>query len=306
MTIRYPTPHGDKLRALLENDKLPEDDRPRVIRAIERYDTWVADIEGIKGAGEHLVEPLVASLNRYKISIDLNLVFDSQADFLYRQKGQLKLDNTVLEEFMPWLVGRVFADHLTDRGIILGPTSAFSQLRFDSNLLHRTIGGSMALRTKDHDFAMARSLFLKASHRENFEEYREERTHLAYLAAEIKTNLDKTMFQEASATAYDLKLALPNSRYFLLCEWLDMTPISTAVTMIEEVIVLRKARRLPANVRGSFSTVAGRAENRDAFEMHLNDNPLVPNAFRRFLSHVERLLGNEDEDEQDALDRGWF
>ena len=94
----------------------------------------------------------------------------------------------------------------------------------------------MTVRSKDHDFAMARPLFLKASHHDNFSKSREAKTHLAYVAAEIKTNLDKTMFQEASATAYDLKLALPNSRYFLLCEWLDMTPISTAVTAIEEVI----------------------------------------------------------------------
>lgn len=81
-------------------------------------------------------------------------------------------------------------------------------------------------------------------------------THLAYVAAEIKTNLDKTMFQEASGTAYDLRLALPNSRYFLLCERLDMAPISTAVTAIEEVIVLRKARRLPVDLRQRFSTAA--------------------------------------------------
>ena len=279
MTIRYPTPHGDKLRALLKNDKLPTNDRPRVSKAIERYEVWRADVERIEGTGMTLVEPLVALLNCYKKSIDLDLVFDSSNDFLYRQKGQLKLDNTVLEEFMPWLVGRVFYDRLTECGIVLGPTNAFSQLRFDSELLNRAVGGSMAVRSKDHDFALARQLFLKASHHEDFEECQEARTHLAYLAAEIKTNLDKTMFQEASATANDLKMALPNSRYFLLCEWLDMTPMSTAATMIEEVIVLRKAKRMSANVRRDFSAAAGRAENRYLFEMHLDNNPLAPGRF---------------------------
>ena len=89
-----------------------------------------------------------------------------------------------------------------------------------------------------------------------------------------------------SATAYDLKLTLPNSRYFLLCEWLDMIPITTAVTAIEKVIVLRKARRLGSNVRQHFFTAAGRLENRDAFKQYLTDHPLAPDAFRRFLSHV--------------------
>ena len=304
--MSYPTPHGDKLQALLRNDKLPANDQIRVRAAIDRYEAWITEIEKTEGVGEHLVEPLIALLNRYKVSIDLGLVFDSENDFLYRQKGQLKLDNTILEEFLPWLVGRVFSDRLTGSGVTLGPTNAFSQLRFDSDLFNATAGGGMTVRSKDHDFALARPLFLKASHNEDFSEPREARTHLAYVAAEIKTNLDKTMFQEASATAYDLKLALPNSRYFLLCEWLDMTPISTAVTTIEEVIVPRKTRRLSANVRQYFSTVAGRVKNRNVFKQYLTKHPLAPDAFRRFLSHVERLFEDGDENEQKALERGWF
>ena len=114
------------------------------------------------------------------------------------------------------------------------------------------------------------------------------------------------MFQEASATAQDLKVAMPSSRYFLLCEWLDMTPISTDLTAIEEVIVLRRARRLAADLRGQFSSAAGRVEKRDAFEGHLNQYPLDPSMFRRFLSHVERLLGGDEENERDTLNRGWF
>ncbi|MCY3818018.1 MAG: Bpu10I family restriction endonuclease [Gammaproteobacteria bacterium] len=273
---------------------------------IESYREWIAEMTELQGTGDQLVEPLIASLNRYKSVVDFELIFDNDDDFLYRQKGQLKLDNTVLEEFLPWLVGRVFADPLEGRGVVLGPTTAFSQLRFESDVLDNKRGGGMAVRSKDHDFAMARPLFLRASHREDFGDARTERTHLAYVAAEIKTNLDKTMFQEASATAYDLKLALPSSRYFLLCEWLDMTPISTAVTSIEKVIVLRKARRLPADVRRHFATAAGRAENREVFQAHLNDHPFAPDAFRRFLGYVEQLVTNGDQDEDDVLERGWF
>ena len=302
----YPTPHGDKLQALVENRKLPESDRPRVNAAIETYETWISEIEAIEGDGRELIEPLVALLNRYKTSIDLDLIFDSQDDFLYRQKGQLKLDNTVLEEFLPRLVGRVLSDRLANRGLSFGPTKGFAQLRFDSNLLNAAVGGAMVVRSKDHDFALARPLFIKVSHRKDFRESREESTHLTYVATEIKTNLDKTMFQEASATAHDLKLALPYSKYFLLCEWLDMEPVSTATTAIEEVIVLRKAKRLSASVRDHFSTVAGRIENRCTFERHLAEHPLSPQPFRRFLSHVERQLDDRSEDEGSVLERGWF
>ena len=306
MTISYPTPHGDKLQALLQNEKLPSADVPAVRRVQQRYDAWIAEMEGFKDSGDRLVEPMVASLGRYKTYVDLDLVFDSSNDFLYRQKGQLKLDNTIIEEFMPWLVGRVFSDQLMGHDLTLGPANCFAQLRFDSDLLNSSGDSGMTIRSKDQDFAITRPIFIRASHRSDFSEFHQEQTCLAYVAAEIKTNLDKTMFQEASATAYDLKLALPNSRYFLLCEWLDMTPISTITTSIEEVIVLRKAKRLSVDIRGRFSTVAGRAAMRDTFEWYLLENPFSAEAFRRFLSYVERILDPRDEDEEAVLSRGWF
>lgn len=304
--MAFPTPHGDKLRALLKNDKLPKRDRARIRTAIKKYSSWIDELERTEGVGEQLAGRLVSALNRYKLWLDLDLVFDSHDNFLYRQKGQLKLDNTVIEEFLPWLVCRVLSDRIAKSDLAIGPTNAFSQIRFESDLQNVQTGGGMAIRSKDHDFALARPLYLKASHREDFGEYREEMTHLAYVAAEIKTNLDKTMFQEASATAYDLKLAIPGSRYFLLCEWLDMSPISTDTTAIEEVIVLRKARRLPANIRAQFSSCSSRISNRNVFKNYLVDHPLDIESFSRFLSHVERLLSASSENERDALRRGWF
>ena len=260
----------------------------------------------IKGVGKDLIEPLVNSVNSYKNAIDLDLVFDSPEDFLYRQKGQLKLDNTVIEEFLPWLVGRVFSDRLAGQSLLLGPANAFSHVRFESGVLDALPGAGMVVRSKDHDFALARPLYLKSSHFSDYRHSSEAHTGIAYLAAEIKTNLDKTMFQEASATARDLKLALPNSRYLLLAEWLDMTPINAAVTAIEEVIVLRKAKRLGADVRRGFSTVAGRGANRARLRDHLTQHPLAASSLRRFLSHIERILGDRDASENDILQRGWF
>jgi len=240
-------------------------------------------LEAIEGTGDRLLAPMVASLNHYKTSIDLDLVFDSENDFLYRQKGQLKLDNTIVEEFLPWLVGRVLGDLIAGRGLTMGPANCFAQLRFDSDLPGGKSGGGMRVRSKDQDFVMARPLFLKASHDREFKDSTQAQTHLAYVAAEIKTNLDKTMFQEAAATANDLKWALPNSRYFLLCEWLDMTPISTSATSIQEVIVLRKAKRLSSNIRRSFSTAAGRRVARDEFREFLARHPFSPNSFERLI-----------------------
>ena len=306
MSILFPTPHGDKLNALLVNEKLPDDDRPRVSDAINVYESWLSAINEISEYGDDAIEPMIESLNQYKRHIDIDLIFDSSRDFLYRQKGQLKLDNTILEEFLPYLVAHVFPNYFEDRNLVIGPATSFSHLRFSSNLTGVEAGGGMAVRSKDHDFVIARPLFLKASHDEEFIDAKNENTHLAYIAAEIKTNLDKTMFQEASGTAHDLKLALPNSRYLLLCEWLDMKPISTAVTAIEEVIILRKARRIPADVRRNFASSNGRKANRGIFVGHVTEHPFDANAFRRFLHHVKTMLVDREGDEKSVLARGWF
>src|SRR5215831_14101967 len=100
--IRQPA-HGDKLKALIANNKLPPTDRKRVEAAVARYEAWVRQLRNAKGDAKSLLIALVKALNDYKRYIELELIFDAEDDFLYRQKGQLKLDNTVLEEFLPYL-----------------------------------------------------------------------------------------------------------------------------------------------------------------------------------------------------------
>ncbi len=50
-----------------------------------------------EGGQSVVINRLVSLLSEYKQFIDLETIFDSESDFLYRQKGQLKLDNTVTE-----------------------------------------------------------------------------------------------------------------------------------------------------------------------------------------------------------------
>lgn len=256
--LDLPTPHGDKLRALVQNEKLPAEDRPRVERAIARYETWLQQLKAVRGTYQEIVASQISLLDDYKRYIEVDLVFDSDNDFLYRQKGQVKLDNTIIEEFLPILVTTALADQLQGYDLSFGPTTCFSGIRFESSITHRQPGGGMHLREKDHDFAICRHLFIQTSHQPDFQESITAETHIAYVVAECKTNLDKTMFQEAAATALDVKTAVPGAAYYLLCEWLDMTPISTSTTAIDEIIILRKAKRLSSNIRGQFNTATGR------------------------------------------------
>lgn len=303
MPFELPSTHGDKLRALLENAKLPATDHPRVTTAIQKYDQWLVDLAAVNGTKAEIISRQVALLNAYKRYIELELVFDSPEDFLYRQKGQIKLDNTIIEEFLPILVTSVLANELQGKNLSFGPTKCFSGLRFESGMTEEIDGGGVKLRSKDHDFAISRELFIQTSHQRNFARSVTKQTHISFVSAECKTNLDKTMFQEAAATALDVKLAVPNAKYYLLCEWLDMTPISTSITAIDEILVLRRAKRMSSNIRRLFSKYVGRQANRHTFEQHLDANPFSVETFTRFINHIQKLV---DDNTQNVLERGYF
>lgn len=299
-----PTPHGDKLNALLENEKLPETDRPRILEAVKLYKKWLENLKLVSGEHRKIVVDMVDILNEYKHYIELNVIFDSNNDFLYRQKGQLKLDNTIIEEFLPILLTSTFPDLFQDYDLDFGPMTCFSGIRFESSIREDRVGGGMQFRNKDHDFAISRRLFVRSSHHEDFHNSVTKETNIAYIAAECKTNLDKTMFQEAASTALDVKLVVPGAKYYLLCEWLDMLPISTNTTAIDEILILRKAKRLSSEVRHVFSSVEGRKENRRKFVQHLEHNPFSAEVLLRFLDHVRNIVGEHSE--TDVIMKGYF
>jgi len=302
--MNIPTTHGDKLRALQTNNKLPVSDKKRVCDAIEKYHAWRNSLLQLEGDSNIIVSKSVDLLNIYKNYIEIDLIFESKEDFLYRQKGQLKLDNTILEEFLPLLVNGIFRTEIEEKHIILGPTSCISGIRFDSSLAIETNGGGIVLKQKDQDFAISRPLFLKSSHHDSFERSVIRETNIAYLACECKTNLDKTMFQEASATALDLKSTVPTAKYILLCEWLDMTPISSSTTAIDEIIILRKAKRIGAGERQNYSSATDRVMKLKEYKEFIYSHPFVSDTFMRLIEHINSLIN--DIEESEILNRGYF
>ncbi|MGO1050924.1 Bpu10I family restriction endonuclease [Crossiella sp. CA198] len=302
-----PTPHKSKLQELLANDKLPREDSARVATAVVRYDQWIADMEALATVGTDKVRDLVSLLNEYKRAIEIDLVWDSDHDFLFRQRGQLKVDNSVLEEFLPWLVDPEIIPALKNMDCFAGPASAFAAAYFQTAITAPLHSLGLRIRTKDQDFTLSRRAFVRASFDKNFpaDATDNEAVWLAYLAAECKTNLDKTMFQSAIADAHDLKVAMPGSRYYIICEYLDMTPISTAGTDVDEVLVLR-GKRLASNKRARYSTANGRRAHRDEYLDLLNRSPVRLSVVERFVEHLEGLINHSDPEEDDVVSRGYF
>ncbi len=194
---------------------MPKDDVKRLEEAQKHYQKWIKDLESVSGTADKIIEKYVMLLNEYRNYIDIELIFDSDQDFLYRQKGQLKLDNSVVEEFLPRLVTPAVIPTLKDMKVDVGPRSSFSSMFFVSSLDAPQEGGGLNIREKDQDFTISMPLYVRTSHTPDFPagKFETAKTSITYVAAECKTNLDKTMFQEASATARDTKFAVSGAHY---------------------------------------------------------------------------------------------
>jgi hypothetical protein len=294
-----PTPHKDKLLAALENPKCGPEDRKLLRQALERYKQWVKSVSQVKSRGKERVVELTRLLNQYRDFLEVELLAKSESAFLIRQKGQLKLDSSVIEEFLIQLVDRRILEGLPDFELEIGPQTAFMSLAFiPANL--SVLGGKppVEVKEKDADFALGKTIYFKFSPDPNFdtEKTSQGKLMLAVLAAECKVNLDKTMFQEAAGTAARLKQGCPISRYYLIVEYLDMEPEDCRLTAIDNVFLIRHARRLPSEKRNKYEEV------KRQHELH----PIDPEVIWRFCQEMQNFVKAVWYEPTKVLERGSF
>lgn len=292
------SPHLDKLNAALSNPKCAED-VPLLNEAKELYTKWTTVLNSLTGKGKTRVVEMVRLLNEYKDTFEVELIMKRGSNFLRRQKGQLKLDNSILEEFFINLVHPDIIEGLGKTRFIVGPQNAFMSLSFRprgfSSLDQRP---EVVLKTKDQDFVIGTEIHYMFSATPQF---RTEDTAagsfvLAVLAAECKVNLDKTMFQEAAGTATRFKMGCPVSKYFVLIEYLDMQPEDCRLTDIDNVFLLRRARRLPFEKRDSVEEV----------ERQHKEFPIDAEVIWRFVQEIQAFVDAVWYDPDEALRRGSF
>ncbi len=156
MQMSRPTPHGQILKALTKNTKLPDGDQKQVEATLERYSQWKKTLHELKEAGTALLKAMVDATNEYKKFVEFDLIFQSEQDFLYRQAGQLKLNNTILEEFMPHLVDTRLVPGIQNiKSLTVGPQPCYAGMYIGP--IHAPIGdGAIYIKTKNQDFTVGR------------------------------------------------------------------------------------------------------------------------------------------------------
>jgi len=292
------TPHKEKLLAAIKNPKA-KDDVDILKEAYSVYENWIMKMEGLTLKGRDRINEMTALLNEYKDYIEVELILRKGSSFIKRQKGQLKIDNSIMEEFLIHLVHPDILNNLPDFELDTGPQTAFMSLAFrPSGLTALNEKPEVILKVKDQDFTIGKSIYYKFSSDAVFSNNKtiDGKFFLAVLAAECKINYDKTMFQECSGTASRLKQGCPTTKYYALIEYLDMQPEDVRLTDIDNVFLLRKAKRLPFGKRNDYDEVKSQHE----------DYPISDEVIAKFVGEMQSFIDAVWFDPDEALSRGSF
>lgn len=151
-------PHREKLLAAIQNRKAAGDVE-LLQEAYRAYEQWKALMQSLTETGETRVRRLVELLNQYKDYLEVELIAKHGSDFLKRQKGQMKLDNSVIEEFLPYLVdNRILRNLPIGFELETGSQTSFMSLAFCPTSIHELDKPQVVIKEKDQDFTIGKSL----------------------------------------------------------------------------------------------------------------------------------------------------
>src|SRR5207248_396095 len=126
-------------------------------QALTAYEAWIVELEGLQSKGKQRVLDMTRLLNAYKDLLEVELIARKGSDFLKRQKGQLKLNNSVMEEFLIHLVDPRILTKLPPFALEVGPRTAFMTFSFRPSSINGLDGKpEIVIKAKDQDFTLGR------------------------------------------------------------------------------------------------------------------------------------------------------
>ena len=256
-----------------------------------RYDKWKAANEGLRGPTAEVgnddvkvIEERVLLLNEYKDFLD-------QQHYAEKFDSRSNLHSSVLEEFMYYL----FRDLVLgiSENALIGKSHSFKDVFFRAPSYKAMISSPHALvEIKDHDFAIGASV--KASMQCNGSTATEVHDwDIPAIAIECKTYLDKTMLQDVSTAAEQLKQKNPNAMYIVVAEWLKLTEsVNLKKYKIDQIYVLRKQKNTDREFR---------------YDASYQKNPIYADVVTHCYNNVRDFLtGDWEGGISHGLDRGYL
>lgn len=242
--------HGNNLEQKESHKTKYRDEESKLylteIRA--RYDKWKSDNENLVGPSkihseenDEVLKKRVELLNDYKEFLD-------QQHYAEKFDSRSNLHSSVLEEFLYYLF-RDLVQSISEHALI-GKSHSFKDIFFRSSNYEDMVNKPNALiEIKDHDFSIgcsiAATMLCKGS-----EEPEIHKWDIPAVAIECKTYLDKTMLQDVSTAAEQLKQKNPNAMYLVVAEWLKLTEsVNLKKYKIDQIYVLRKQKNTDREFR---------------------------------------------------------
>ena len=219
-----------------------------LIEIRKKYNEWKeantilkGPTKDIAGTDKATLEKRVKLLNEYKDFLD-------QQKYAEHFDSRSNLHSSVLEEFMYYLF-RDLVSSISSNALI-GKSHSFKDIFFRaSNYQEMLIKPNTVIEKKDHDFAIGCSISAELTCKgPNEPETRN--WDIPAVAVECKTYLDKTMLQDVSTAAEQIKHKNPNARYIAVAEWLKLSDdINLKKYKIDQIYVLRKQKNTDREYR---------------------------------------------------------
>ena len=242
--------HGNNLEQKeTHRTKYRDADSVQYLREIRaQYDIWHQDNCDLGGPtialtndDEQIITRRVELLNNYKDFLD-------QQHYAEKFDSRSNLHSSVLEEFLYYL----FEDLVSSisPNALIGKSHSFKDIFFKPTDFAEMVDAPHALiEVKDHDFAIGTSIkaSLKCRGSTIVEKHKWD---VPAVAIECKTYLDKTMLQDVSTAAEQLKQKNPNAMYIVVAEWLKLTEsVNLKKFKIDQIYVLRKQKNTDREFR---------------------------------------------------------
>ena len=267
------------------------DSRRYLLEIRTRYTQW-------KEANEILFGPTAdAEVGDSETITQRVRLLNSYKDFLDQQHyaetfdSRSNLHSSVLEEFMYYL----FRDIV--RGIsttsLIGKSHSFKDIFFRAPSYREMVKTPYALiELKDHDFVIGTTVnaVMKCEGSSITEEHN---WGIPAVAIECKTYLDKTMLQDVSTAAEQLKQKNPNAIYIVVAEWLKLTEsVNLKKYKFDQIYVLRKQKNTDREFR---------------YDAQYQKNPIYADVVEHCFNSVREFLTTDWEGGiSHGLDRGFL
>ncbi len=256
-----------------------------------RYELWKTENHELKGPlpgvtenDSEIIKKRVTLLNDYKEFLD-------ERRFAEKFDSRSNLHSSVLEEFMYYLF-KDMVEAISDSALI-GKSHSFKDLFFRAPSYVDMVKRPHALiEIKDHDFAIGASVSAKLQCAgSDVIEYH--KWDIPAVAIECKTYLDKTMLQDVSTAAEQLKQKNPNAMYIVVAEWLKLTEnVNLKKYKIDQIYILRKQKNTDREFRYN-----------DGYKK----NPIYPDVIEHLFNSVRTFLTSDWEGGiAHGMDRGYL